>query len=100
GPTPAVPLTQKEQQRNDLPGALARWRARDGDERARVRTDQSFTVPKVEIAEQNYDLSLNRYKEVVHDKVEHRAPLDIIADLEGLEAEIERGLADLKVRLG
>ena len=67
---------------NDLPDVLARWSARDGDERERARTEQSFCVPKADIAAQGYDLSLNRYKEVVHDEVEHRPPLEIIADLE------------------
>ena len=50
-------------------------------------------------AAQGYDLSLNRYKEIVHDDVEHRDPLDIIADLEQLEAEITTGLAELKAML-
>ena len=69
------------------------------DERDRARTDQSFCVPKADIVEQVYDLSLNRYKEVVHDDVEHRATLEIIADIEALEAEIAHGLADLKAML-
>ena len=56
-------------------------------------------MPKADIAAQGYDLSLNRYKEVVHDEVEHRAPLDIIADLEKLETEIQQGLAELKAML-
>ena len=56
-------------------------------------------MPKVDIVAQGYDLSLNRYKEVIHDEVEHRPPLDIIADLERLEVEIQQGLADLKAML-
>ena len=84
---------------SNLPDVLARWVKRDGDERNRARTDQSFSVPKADIAAQTYDLSLNRYKEVVHDEIEHRSPLDIIAELEKLEAEIQQGLADLKSML-
>jgi len=83
---------------NDLPDVLARWRNR-GAEKDRARTDQSFLVPKAEIAAQGYDLSLNRYKEVVHEEAEHRAPLDIIADIEKLDAEIAADLADLKAML-
>ncbi|MCK8467824.1 type I restriction-modification system subunit M [Microbacterium sp. KSW4-16] len=83
---------------NDLPDVLARWNARDAETR-RARTEQSFLVPKADIVAQGYDLSLNRYKEVVHDEVEHRAPLDIIADIEQLNAEIEAGLTDLKAML-
>ncbi len=84
---------------NDLPDVLARWAHRTGGERDRARTDKSFTVPKADIVAQGYDLSINRYKEVVHDEVEHRDPLDIIADIEALEAEIAQGLRDLKAML-
>ena len=99
GPLPWVALDEVEHAKNNLPDALIRWRLRDGAERERARTAQSFSVPKEEIAEQGYDLSLNRYKEVVHDEVEHRAPLDIIADLEALEYEIQQGLSDIKALL-
>lgn len=83
---------------NDLADVLARWQARDA-EKDRARTDQSFLVPKSDVVAQEYDLSLNRYKEVVHDEVEHRAPLDIIADIEKLDAEIALELAELKAML-
>jgi type I restriction enzyme M protein len=96
GTRPAAALTDEEHARNNLPDAIARWRRRDGDERQRARTAQSFCVPKDEIAEQSYDLSLNRYKEVVHEQVEHRPPLEIIADLERLESDIQQRLATLK----
>ena len=46
-----------------------------------------------------FDLSINRYKEVVHEEVEHPDPLDIISDLEKLEEEIQQGLAELKAML-
>lgn len=84
---------------NDLPDVLARWQQRTTSERDRARTEQSFCVPKADIVAQNYDLSLNRYKETVHDDVEHRPPLEIIADIEKLEHEIAQGLADLKAML-
>ena len=84
---------------NDLPDVLARWQHRTTTENKRERTDQSFCVPKADIVAQDYDLSLNRYKEIVHDDVEHRAPLDIIADIEKLDAAITQGLADLKAML-
>ncbi|WP_313405012.1 class I SAM-dependent DNA methyltransferase [Aeromicrobium sp.] len=83
---------------NDLPDVLARWQKRDAEEE-RARTEQSFFVPKADIVAQGYDLSLNRYKEIVHDEIEHRDPLDIIADIEMLEDEIAKGLAELKAML-
>lgn len=91
---------------NDLPDVLARWQALNGEdeqaaeaERTRARTEQSFTVPKAEIAEQGYDLSLNRYKEVQYEEVEHRSPTEIIAELEELDEQIRVSLAELKEML-
>lgn len=84
---------------NDIPDVFARWKQRNGTERERARAEQSFCVPKGEIAAQGYDLSLNRYKELVHDEVEHRPPLEIIADIKKLEGEIAAGLAELKAML-
>jgi type I restriction enzyme M protein len=83
-------------QANDIPDVLSRWTKRTSAEGKRTRRDQSFCVPKAEIAGQGYDLSFNRYKEVAHDDVEHRPPLEIIAQLETLEAEISDGLAQLR----
>lgn len=84
---------------NDLPDVLERWGSRTTTERDRARTEQSFCVPKADIIAQSYDLSLNRYKEVVHDEVEHRAPLEIMAGIEALEGEIAEGLAELRAML-
>jgi type I restriction enzyme M protein len=60
------------------------------------RTAQSFCVPKADIAAQGYDLSLNRYKEVVHEEVEHKPPLEILAELSRLETEIQKGMKELE----
>lgn len=84
---------------NDLPDTLTRWQARTTTELVRARTDQSFCVSKADIVAQGYDLSINRYKEIVHDEIEHRPPLEIITDIEKLEAEITNGLAELKAML-
>ncbi len=96
GPVPAVPLTEDEHAKNNLPDVLARWNLRDTDERKRPRTAQSFCVPKAVIAEQGYDLSLNRYKEVVHETVTHRTPAAILAELARLETEIQQGMNELQ----
>ena len=65
----------------------------------RTRTEQSFCVPKADIVAQGYDLSLNRYKEVIHEEVEHKPPLEILADLAELETEIQQGMAELEAML-
>ncbi len=96
GPVPRAALSEDEHSKNNLPDVLARWAGRNGAERERPRTAQSFCVPKADIAAQGYDLSLNRYKEVVHEVVEHRPPKEILAELAKLEEEIQRGMKKLE----
>lgn len=81
---------------SDLPDVLTRWKERTTAELTRARTDQSFCVPLSEIAENDYDLALNRYREIEHDVVEHAAPEDILAALDQLESQITQGTADLR----
>lgn len=92
-------LTEDEHFKNNLPEVLARWKQRNGSEINRARTEQSFAVPKEEIAEQGYDLSLNRYKEVVHEEAEHRSPEGILDELDKLELDILEGVAKLRQML-
>jgi type I restriction enzyme M protein len=96
GAVPATLMTADDEGKNNLPDILARWQQRHGPERERPRTAQSFCVPKEDLEAMGYDLSLNRYKKVVHEEVEHRSPLDILADLSKLEEEINKGLKDLE----
>ena len=96
GPNPARPLSEAEHVKNNLPDVLARWGLRDGAERINPRTAQSFCIPKADIAAQGYDLSINRYKEVVHETVEHEHPLDILVKLKKLELEIQGDMAELE----
>ena len=96
GPTPKETLAEGEHEKNNLPECLSRWRQRKDSERERARTAQSFCVPKEEIAAQGYDLSLNRYKELVHEEVEHRPPLEILAELRAIEQEILQGIEELE----
>ncbi|HEY5866646.1 MAG TPA: class I SAM-dependent DNA methyltransferase [Candidatus Tectomicrobia bacterium] len=96
GPVPAQPLRAEEHGKNNLPDVLVRWQQRDGAERERPRTAQSFCVPGADIAANGYDLSLNRYKEVVYEEVQHVPPRQILAELAELEREIEQGMKELE----
>ena len=60
------------------------------------RTEQSFFVPKEEIAANGYDLSINKYKETEYVPVEYPSTQEILADLHELEMEITKGLAELE----
>ena len=75
GPVPTTALTAEEHAKNNLPDALARW---------------------ADIVAQGYDLSLKRYREEVHQEIEHRAPKEILADLAKLEEEIQQEMAELE----
>jgi type I restriction enzyme M protein len=57
-------------------------------------------VARDEIAGQGYDLSISRYKEVVHEQVAHKSPREILKDLSRIESEIECGLKQLEEMLG
>ena len=92
-------LTEVEHAKNNLPDVLARWSQRNSSEGIRPRTAQSFCVSKAEIAEQGYDLSINRYKEVIHEAVKHLKPKEILAKLESLELEIQAGMKELEEML-
>ena len=96
GVTPAEILTDAEHAKNNLPDVLSRWSQRETTEQQRARTEQSFCVPKTDIAAKGYDLSINRYKEVVHEDVEHLPPKVILANLAKLEDEIQAGMKVLE----
>lgn len=96
GPVPKTALSKAEHEKNNLPDVLARWQKRESSERKRPRTAQSFCVPKAEIVAQGYDLSINRYQEVVHEEVQHRSPSEILANLAKIEGEIQRGMKELE----
>lgn len=84
--------------KSDLPDIIARWQNL-AQEMGRKRTDKSFLVPKEEIASHDYDLSINRYKEVEYEAVEHEAPGEILQRLATLEAEIAEGQRKLEAML-
>lgn len=99
GVTPKHPLVDDEHDKNNLPDVLSRWKRRNLPEEGGSRTAQSFSVPKSEIVEQDYNLSINRYKEVVHDTIEHLLPEDILANLDKIESDIQAGMKELREML-
>ena len=86
-------------EKSDVADILARSREREA-ERTRTRTDQSFLVPKAEIAANEYDLSINRYKELEYQAVEYDPPKLILQRLARLEDEITRKRRELEQMLG
>ncbi len=92
-------LEREEHVKNNLPDVLSRWQERDGAELERAATEQSFCVSQADIAANDYDLSVNRYKETIYDETEHPPPVEILNDLTALELEIQQGLEDLEAML-
>lgn len=82
----------------NLPDILERWSARDG-EKGRARSEQSFLVPKAEIVGNGYDLSINRYKQVIYKEVQYEAPQAILARIKALQKTMDEGIEALEQML-
>lgn len=85
-------------QDNDIDDIVERFRNLD-KETDRKRTEQSFFVDKQEIVDNDYDLSINKYKETEQIKIEYPSTDEILADLNDLEDDIEKGIKELKEML-
>ena len=83
---------------NDIPDIIARFHNLDG-ETNRERTEQSFFVPKQEIVDNDYDLSINKYKKTEYVAVEYPPTSEIMVEIEDLNKVIETELSELKKML-
>lgn len=87
----------------DLPDVLARWNTLSdpsSPEFSRTRAEQSFCVPRDEIATNDYLLTLGRYRAIPEDTTPTRSPGEILADIKALNADIDAGIAALEEMLG
>ena len=85
---------------NDIPDIIKRFNNRDSEEeKNRKRTEKSFFVPKEEIVENDYDLSINKYKEIVVEKKEYEKPEVILKKVIDMESEIQQKLKELEEML-
>lgn len=80
---------------NDIPDIIERFKNLD-KEMDRKRTDKSFMVPKKDIEDNGYDLSINRYKEVEYIPVEYPPTSEIMANIRDIEKEISKGMDELE----
>lgn len=80
---------------NDIPDIIKRFRNRD-KELERARTEKSFFVKKDEIKDNDYDLSINKYKEVEYVPVEYPSTLEIMTDIRELEMKIGQEMDELE----
>lgn len=84
---------------NDIPDIVKRFRKVD-QEADRERTAQSFLVPKQEIADNAYDLSINRYKEMVYEEIDYEKPEVLIEQIRELNAERQKAMDELEKMMG
>ena len=84
---------------NDIPDIIARFHNLDG-ETDRERTEKSFFVPKQEIIDNDYDLSINKYKKTVYEAVEYPSTTELMTDLYELQMKISEGMDELNSLLG
>lgn len=89
---------QEKHENNNLPDVLTRWRNRE-NEKDNPRTAQAFVVEKADIVKENYDLSINRYKDTVYEAIEYAHPKVILSELNDLEIEIQNDLRELEMML-
>ncbi len=80
---------------NDIPDVVARFKNLEA-EAARSRKEQSFFVPVQDIIANDYDLSINKYKEVEREKVDYEPVKEILARLQQTEGEYVKGFEELK----
>ena len=85
-------------EQNDIPDIIARFGNLEGEE-GRERTEQSFFVPKQEIVDNDYDLSINKYKKTEYVAVEYPPTSEIMAKLRELETEISKEMDELEALL-
>lgn len=69
---------------NDIPDVITRFHNLK-DEESRSRKEQSFFVTVDEIRDNNYDLSINKYKQVEREKIEYEPISNILQRIEESE---------------
>jgi len=82
-------------EQNDIPDIVKEWKVRNknANENRKVK---HFFVPIKEIIENNYDLSINRYKEIDYAPPKYDKPEDILSRIEELELEVKNSITVLK----
>mgnify|MGYP000568328153 CR=1 FL=1 len=104
GAMPEIALSEEEHEKNNLPDCLEQWRAFQklsltqdkGKGDYTDRTQQAFIVPASKIAANKYDLSINRYKEVVYEEEQYDPPKETLQRMKALEAEILKDMDELE----
>ena len=93
---------QPDEKEHPLPGSVIQdtfhipRQGIQGREESRERTEKSFFVPAKEIVENEYDLSINKYKKTEYVAVEYASTEEILAEIREIEREIAEGIEELE----
>jgi type I restriction enzyme M protein len=88
-------LDQANHEQNNIPDILNRWDNLD-KEVNRKRTEQSFMVSLADIQANDYDLSINRYKEIIYEAIEYDKPITLIERIEATDKKRTELIGKLK----
>ncbi|PLR82614.1 DNA methyltransferase [Bacillus canaveralius] len=85
-------------EQNDIPDILTRFNNLEG-EKEHKRTEQSFFVPVEELRENEYGLSINKYKEIEYEEMVYEEPIVLVNKIKDLETEVNNGINELEALL-
>jgi type I restriction enzyme M protein len=97
-------VLEEVQGKCDIPNILLDWNViasatKQTPDRFTDRTQKSFLIPKADIVANDYDLSINRYKEIIYDEVVYEKPETLIADIKAIDSKRQKAIADLEKML-
>ncbi|MCO6480231.1 MAG: SAM-dependent DNA methyltransferase [Phaeodactylibacter sp.] len=90
---------RSKQEESDLPDIVLSWKKRHEEPNV-DRKAKHFFVPLEEIVENGYDLSINRYKEIVYEEMEYEPPLAIMGQIQAIDKERAALMQDLRSMIG
>ncbi|WP_029542631.1 class I SAM-dependent DNA methyltransferase [Selenomonas sp. AB3002] len=94
----SLDVRRTEVEENDIPDILARWHNLDGEEN-RTRKEKSFFVPVEEIRQNNYDLTVNKYREIDYKPIEYKPAKEIMASVQEHYVRLGEIIADIQEKL-
>lgn len=84
--------------KGDIPDIIERFRKRK-EEDPQDRKGKCFFVPVEEIKQNNYDLSISRYKEIEYEELHYEKPEVILDQIGALEDQIKKNILELREML-
>jgi type I restriction enzyme M protein len=81
---------------SDIPDIIEKWKTRDKNKKPK-KSDKWLWVDIKDIKENNYDLSISRYKTIEYEEIKYEKPEKIIERVLKLEEEIIKDLKSIEI---